>query len=167
MATGRSLPRAPSGRHSRVVHDAFLATARRLLESAGSTDADRRRAVSTAYYALLHALCRLVADSRPAPAGATWDQVYRGLAHAETKRRCSANRLLAASFSEPVQRIGGAFIQLQDARHLADYDPTYALSVEAAEIHIAAAGDALNRLAELRDETRHGFAAYLEQAPRK
>lgn len=162
----------PSERRSPDVHDALLATAQRLLGTSGDppTETDLRRAISTAYYALFHALSRLVVDlafSQLDPSEPDWVKAYRGLVHKETKRRCNVINLRAQTFPEPVPRIGADFCKLHEARERADYVPDAEFTSESATMLVEAARDALRRLAELDSATRHRFAAYLEQQPRK
>jgi hypothetical protein len=87
-----------------------------------------RRAVSDAYYALFHALATLCADNligvtkRDSQA---WRRIYRGLEHGRAKDEF--NRQDVRQLHANVGRIAAAFIQLQDARHAADYDPATTL----------------------------------------
>lgn len=94
--------------------------------------ADLRRAVSAAYYAVFHALCRTCADMtvgvghlRSHP---TWAHVYRSVQHGEAKTRCSnvaplAKLLEPAPLDRGIRRFAGAFANLQEQRHRADYGP--------------------------------------------
>ena len=81
-----------------------------------------RRAVSSAYYALFHALCYVCSDGL-----AGWrrtdlvNQIYRTLDHGTAKRRLGDP--LAATINPALQNVGLAFIDLQERRHLADYGP--------------------------------------------
>lgn len=88
-----------------------------------------RRAVSDAYYALFHALAILCADNL---VGVTkrdsqaWRRVYRGIDHARAKDEF--NRGDIRLMHQGIARIAAAFVQLQEARHAADYDPVTTLS---------------------------------------
>ena len=91
--------------------------------------ADLCRAQSATYYALFHRLCLsgtgsllgLTAAARQQP---KWVTVYRSLRH-ETARKCCQNfnaiRAISIDLVGPAQ----VFLELQDNRHRADYDPTY------------------------------------------
>ena len=84
------------------------------------------RAVSTAYYALFHTMARLCADTI-AGTGKTrstkaWQQTYRALAHGFAKNACAQVR--SRGFSPEITRFAMAFVELQQLRHDADYDPT-------------------------------------------
>lgn len=101
----------------------LIGTARRLSESGAvqPTQADLRRAVSTAYYALFHCLAGAAADLLTGSnRSQEWHQVYRALEHGKAKRAC---RQYAATPALPrgIRGFAKAFVDLQDARHEADY----------------------------------------------
>lgn len=107
--------------------DDFLTTARGLARTRPKRprQADFRRAVSTSYYAMFHALAQDCADrlvgtssSRSDPA---WRQVYRGLDHGPAKKACEQAGNLG--FPDAIRRFAFEFIDVQDERHRADYDP--------------------------------------------
>lgn len=98
-----------------------------------------RRAISSAYYALFHALvdetCRLMIGARHS--AAPFRHVLgRAFAHGTMKQACAAfaggtltatvAKGLPAAFSIPIEIkiLARAFADLQDKRHLADYDRT-------------------------------------------
>ena len=122
-----------------------------------------RRSVSDAYYALFHALAALCADHL---VGVTkrnseaWRRVYRGLDHArvreEFRRKDVVNMDLA------VGRVAAAFVQLQEARHAADYDPLNILRRRSdAEAWIGIAETAVADLDGLPDDLVLDLAACL------
>jgi hypothetical protein len=82
-----------------------------------------RRAISSAYYALFHALATLCADqlvgfSQP------WDvyaPIYRTLEHGRTK---DVFKRISGRHGSRIASIGQTFILLQERRHTADYDPS-------------------------------------------
>lgn len=87
-------------------------------------NADLKRATSTAYYALFHALAQRFANElighrhrQTAP----WIKVYRALEHG--KARQEFKRLLPTAGPGALQEIALLFVELQELRHLADYDP--------------------------------------------
>ena len=112
----------------------LLDHASRLLKSP-DTEADLRRAVSASYYAVFHLLSAAVASqvSPPTPLGMS-GRLQRLLKHREmknamesfrTKDSCatlSANIGIHCAFSPDLAEIAKAYGDLQDARHLADYD---------------------------------------------
>lgn len=107
-------------------HDNLLELAEHLarLEPGRPKESTLRRAVSTAYYAVFHALAFLCADelvgyNRPWEA---FTPIYRTLDHSAARKlfeRARSKNL----YGEEVADIGGAFIDLQEQRHRADYDP--------------------------------------------
>jgi uncharacterized protein (UPF0332 family) len=79
-------------------------------------DAFRRRAVSTAYYALFHRFCALCA-SHLMGQDETADlhrRAYRALEHSQARRALKQSNEFATS-------LGAAFEELQDIRSWADY----------------------------------------------
>jgi uncharacterized protein (UPF0332 family) len=106
-----------------MMHDDLLDIAEQLarLDSGRPRQASLRRAVSTAYYALFHALSYLSADRlvgwrKP---WASFTPIYRTLDHGQSKK----------VFKELIPHggdlalVGGTFIKLLEYRHTADYDP--------------------------------------------
>ena len=104
----------------------LIETARRLTEfgTPQPTQADLRRAVSTAYYVLFHCLAGAAADlltgsSRRSP---EWHQVYRALEHGKARNACQQQGVMR-TFPMEIRSFAKAFVDLQDARHQADYAP--------------------------------------------
>jgi len=83
-----------------------------------------RRAVSSAYYAVFHSLCRLCADELVGVGGASEDRVaiYRSVDHRAFRAAIDADRK-TRRFSSAVLDILARAIALQEQRHRADYDP--------------------------------------------
>lgn len=124
--------------------DDLLDTARRLAAAPTATEADLRRAVSTAYYSLFH---RLIEEAAAAllTDRAQQQSLGRQFAHTEMKKACQfvTKKPLpaaAAVFFGPaapfeLEEVATAFIVLQQKRHAADYDvsrsPTVAEAVDA------------------------------------
>ena len=101
--------------------------------TSGSDDSIRR-SVSTAYYAMFHALAISNADCLVgAPQGVldqhAWLRAYRGIDHRDARRNLNQDRHL---FFPPVQRFIDTFGELQDARHAADYDPSRVITTSEA-----------------------------------
>ena len=91
------------------------------------SEANLRRAVSTAYYAAFHALSQSCADTLVGPYSTVstrehWITAYRSLEHRQVRNRFN-NRGRMASFSGQVRDFARGFANLQDLRHRADYDP--------------------------------------------
>jgi uncharacterized protein (UPF0332 family) len=105
----------------------LLATARRLARANPKKprQADLRRAVSTAYYALFHALAQTFADlfvgTGAAGSDGAWTQTYRALEHGFAKNACA--QAVGLSFPVDIVNVADQFVLLQEERHSADYDP--------------------------------------------
>jgi hypothetical protein len=116
----------------------LIAVARLLSAQSPSTDAQLRRAVSTAYYAVFHTILRAAARRFIGvghEASAAYTLIYRGFEHGRIKAVCvalSAPRLNdklrfslgKSAVSQEMRDFASAFPSLQDARHLADYHPS-------------------------------------------
>ncbi len=86
-----------------------------------------KRSISNLYYALFHEFCRQVANLHVGSAPATqrgerYALVYRSLDHGRMKNHFSAISK-GRNASTKFQALAQIFIDLQDARHKADYDP--------------------------------------------
>lgn len=92
--------------------------------------AELRRAISAAYYALFHSLAKSCADLLVGSRTSTetrqaWRQAYRSLHHGQIKRQCTDRRSkrVLQKFPQAVQDFADQFVKMQRQRHLADYDP--------------------------------------------
>ena len=111
----------------------LIATARALHNAAvGETDPEQaqthlKRAVSTAYYAMFHAVCENAAallsgaDAELAVAAARM-QAYRGPEHTHVRNQCR-NAGLMAPFPPEITNFAQAFVLIQSYRSQADYNP--------------------------------------------
>ena len=84
-----------------------------------------KRAVSTAYYAMFHALCQSNADTLvgASPAGndiQIWVQTYRALDHRPARGRLESYR---SRSPHAIRNFATQFGNLQEQRHDADYNP--------------------------------------------
>ncbi|MEA2831742.1 MAG: hypothetical protein QOF22_2490, partial [Bradyrhizobium sp.] len=120
---------------------ADLLTVARLLLNAGAappSDAQLRRAVSTAYYALFHKILRAAVQrfmGADQVGSAGYAILYRSFDHRHMRIICEAlavsklkdtlkRQLGRDAVSPDMRNFAYAFPVLQDVRHLADYDPT-------------------------------------------
>ena len=107
--------------------DELIGTARRLARASPRKprQSDLQRAVSTAYFALFHALAKEAADllvgTGAARRDAAWTHTYRALEHGFARNACTEIRRLA--LPPGITGCALAFLELQEARHSADYDP--------------------------------------------
>ncbi|MDP4023802.1 hypothetical protein Q8W71_14300 [Methylobacterium sp. NEAU 140] len=143
----------------------LLGVARTLASGATPSDAAHRRAISTAYYALFHAALRTAAErfiGRDEGETAAYALLYRGFAHGRMRDVCVAiekphlapryaKLLRRPRVSQEMRTFASAFVDLQQRRHTADYDPQAELgradaadacdSAELAMTALARAGD--------------------------
>jgi len=125
------------------------------LDTRRPKQANLRRAVSSAYYALFHLLTDEGSRLLPATPLGLQARVTRAFAHEEMKQVCvsisgipsaALHSLQPHGFSPQLKTVCKAFYELQEARHKADYD----ISLPYARIDV---------LALLR-QTRNAFDAW-------
>lgn len=145
----------------------YIKTARRLL---GPTSArrprqsDLKRALSTAYYAMFHALCWNCADcligtsqsDRSAPA---WRQAYRAVEHKFVKNQCG-DKSVIAKFPKEIEDFANQFRTLQEKRHAADYDPFSRFYRTDVETWIDTTEEAIRKFQKTPRKDRRAFAAW-------
>ena len=142
----------------------LIDTARGLtgLDRQRPTQANLRRAVSTAYYAVFHSLARSAADlfigEKDWPG---WHQAYRALEHGSAKNAC-LNKKALLEFPLEIRIFANMFVALQDQRHKADYslvgnsyDKPSTLAV------IDNAEKAIRLLEQVEVQHRRGFVAHV------
>lgn len=127
--------------------------------------ADLRRAISSVYYALFHALAYCGADalagsgsvrrSRPG-----WRQIYRSLEHRQARNRLN-NRAAMQSFPAEMQEFARLFVALQALRHAADYDPASTFDRPGAMQLVDEAERRIVRLEGASLAQRRDFAIYV------
>ena len=151
--------------------EALIAVSRILAESVDNPDpadpitlARLGKAVSTAYYAMFHALAQnnaetLVGDSGTERATIAWSRTYRALEHRAAYRQLRETQL--TNFSGPVREFGVTFRALQEYRHRADYDPQSQFSRLEALSLIGAAESAIRNFLTATSEERRDLAAHV------
>lgn len=108
---------------SETMASRLIDAAQTLLNEGSRSSAYRRRAVSTAYYAVFHALAKLCADyvTRSASRSTTeYLRVYRSLDHGPLKAAFGQSPL---KDNRALSRLGAIVVRLQAERHRADYLP--------------------------------------------
>lgn len=150
---------------SEVIYE-FLSLASELAGSptgnVSQQNARRRRAVSTAYYALFHALSSVCAETL---AGAHRDEtivdmLYRALDHAEIAQTLGSSD--AAHLAPSIGLVGQAFRNLLERRQAADYAPaTYAIAPNEALDLVGIARRAVYELEQLTPDVKLRLAVLL------
>ena len=125
------------------------------------TQADLRRAISTAYYAVFHTLAasnaELIAGQPQSSMSAyAWERVYRRLDHGRAQNNLRAVLNLLSPSGE---FFASTFIELQDLRQEADYDPNFSITRTRTRNIIAQAETAIRNFAQLTPEERRLLAA--------
>lgn len=141
---------------------------------------DLRRAISSAYYAVFHAVVTGAADDF---AGAThrhtprYELVYRSINHSSLRRICDTvvkttlpekfqKYAPKKGFGPELEALANAVIELQEKRHLADYDPLFHAKSSDAVMAIATARTALDRLRGASRTRRKAFLSLVVFSPR-
>ena len=129
------------------------------------SEANLRRAVSTAYYAIFHALSQSFADSLVGPVTAPsarelWVNAYRTLDHRQVRNKLD-NGGLMAGFSGPIRRFAITFVDLQGQRHSADYDPDASFNPHEVQQLVSDTQDAIAQFSAASQDERRLLSAYL------
>lgn len=155
-----------------------LLDAARLLASSQHlplTDGRIRRAISTDYYALFHAVLTAGADRFFGATGRNrpgYAIVYRSFDHGRMKKACEdaargtltqtlQRQVRRAAFGPDLRDFANAFVLLQASRHIADYDPTAALQHADALAAIDRAERAIVSLNGAPDDERSDLLALM------
>ena len=138
----------------------------------GQAEANLRRAVSTAYYAMFHCLANDAANlfigGKRSPA---WHRVHRALEHRKIKEACQNKKAMDGfGFPPEIHYFAKKFVKLQEMRERADYalddnpeDPYYETRVLAL---ITTADVAIKQFEHADVQHRRDFVAYVLFKPR-
>ncbi len=151
-----------------MIADDLIETAEILLSSQAGPrkQAILKRVVSTAYYALFHALAYNNVDALLGwgfQSPRYWEvvsPVYRLIEHGSTKNalaRLPRDHPQAAVF----KRVASSFAELQKQRYLADYEPKPCFSLSAARELVEVAREAVKDIRQLDREERRFLASQL------
>ena len=124
-----------------------------------------RRALSTAYLALFFAICLVVADlwigaSASARRKDVWRQAFRTLEHGIV-RKAFINQQKLRLISAELRKFAKFFLEMQNKRHLADYDPFYILNYFDVVTDINRCMEAIGELMRSSKEDKKMFVAIL------
>lgn len=145
--------------------DGHLAVAKRLLNATEEpTESEIRCSISSSYYAAFHALAQVCANALIGPTESkhpkkAWVEVYRGLNHGVCKKACE--RANSVNFPECIKEFSDAFIQLQEQRHLADYDPYAKFSKADGELWYRLASISIRSLRSAKKIDQKAFSAWV------
>jgi hypothetical protein len=131
------------------------------------SSAVRRRAVSTAYYAVFHAVAKICADcllqqSEIGRASEEYARVYRALEHGALKDRFAQEKSPLRS-RQSLRRVGELIVPLRSARLIADYAPPInsIFTPSQGREFVVQARKAVAELNALGDEDRRILATWL------
>ena len=147
-----------------MISNDLLDIARRLAEG-NPTQTDLRRAVSSVYYALFHAICQsnadtLVGDDSIPHDQLAWRQTYRALEHGYARQRCFMARH-NPRFTQPIQTLADYFTTVQGYRHQADYDPDTNFDLQEVLVTIAQIDEIIADFRAAPTPERRAFAVYV------
>ncbi len=130
-----------------------------------------KRALSTAYYAMFHALCRNCADSfvrmkETCRSQCAWEHAYRAFNHRRVKERCNKPEF-DNSFPVGIQDFARKFVELQEKRHEADYKPSCTLNRYGVFYDIESAEIAIRKLEGATIKDKRAFAVWTAFGKRK
>ena len=122
-----------------------------------------RRAVSTAYYAMFHALAACAADLLIGPnrnnrIESLWLQIYRSVDHSHAKNQCQ-NKVIG-QFPSVIQDFAAKFIELQGNRHDADYNPSRTFTRREVQKLIDESEASMVAFENALEQDRRAFAVY-------
>ena len=146
----------------------LIETARRLAQGqqrGRPSQADLRRATSSAYDAMFHCLAQSCADALLGRRNATRERiarqiVCRGLDHGFAKQVCTNHGLLQ-SFPGSIRDSAYDFVTMQSKRHAADYDPALKCSRDETLNDIDNCESLIRSFVTAPIEDRRTFATYL------
>jgi hypothetical protein len=122
------------------------------------------RATSSAYYALFHTLAYDCANLLVGGTGAdrsrhAWRQVYRSLEHGIARNACRSG--LVGQFPKGIEDFAHAFAEMQEKRHVADYDPYARLQKSAVLAEIDLVERAIDEFGKCGKKDRRAFCAFV------
>jgi hypothetical protein len=141
---------------------------------------DLRRAISAAYYGVFHFCLTAAADEFVGVtqhAASRYALVYRSIDHRTLKELCVeakkqtppakyAPYFPSGGFGPNIQAFSTAAIELQEKRHLADYNPQPRFRTSDAKLPVSTARSAVKRFQAGSEEHRKAFLTLLVCPPR-
>ena len=126
---------------------------------------DLRRAISSDYYALFHAVAQsnadtLVGDDPTDRDQLAWRQAYRALEHGYARQRCQQAQR-DPRFSPAVQQLARYFGLIQTLRSRADYDPDETFAQQEVQSAITQTGQRIAAFRATPARERRAFAVFI------
>ncbi len=158
------------------MYQEFLTAARTLAAQQSPTQGELRRAVSSAYYAMFHALCETCANCLHRAkvknrCERAWARTYRAVNHRTAVDACKKlvnekpnqhTRKREYNFPSKIQNFADTFITMQGHRHDADYNPSVTQYKKAQVIgHIDSAEISINKLITSPLKHREAFVSFI------
>ena len=151
-----------------MIADDLLEIAGRLAAGSGGqlpSQTELRRAASSGYYALFHAVAQsnadaLVGDDPLDRDQEAWRQAYRALEHGYARQRCQQAQR-NPRFSAAVQNLAEYFGEIQTLRNRADYDPDAVFPHHDVLTAIAKSSQHIAAFRAAPDRERRAFAVYI------
>ena len=133
--------------------------------------AELRRAISAAYYALFHALAQCCADrlagsTRANRNESAWSQTYRALEHGHARNQRDRQSAMSA-FPAEIRAFGRRFVYMQGQRQQADYSPGAIFSRVRVLQLIDESEDAITALDSTPNADLRAFAIHVLFRPRR
>jgi hypothetical protein len=143
----------------------------RKLLSGDPSEADCRRAISSAYYALFYQLCEMSSRSLTGIQDERFSrvryQVFRSLTHKNAYDRCRDCKNLDNGFPVQIQEFADVFIYLQEQREFADYCCERKYSVATANDYLEQAELVLTKLGNVSVDHQRAFSLFILLSPNK
>ena len=89
-----------------------------------------------------------------------WLQAYRALEHGTCKHRC-ANKAMIQKFPPGIVDFASVFVELQEKRHAADYDPSASFFRSECHTDLARAAQAIRGFEAESAKDKRAFASYV------
>ena len=125
------------------------------------SQANLRRTVSTAYYAMFHCLAGCAANLAIGRArDSAWHQTYRALELGKARNACENQRAMVA-FPPEVRNFAATFVALQKERQKADYALDGKYEKEDVQVTIDIAKDAIDGFGQADARHRRAFVAHV------
>lgn len=144
----------------------LLKTAKLLVPKSGKPSQVRlKRAISTVYYAIFHAIAKNAADMLVGTTGAhrsdrAWVQAYRALEHGFAKKQCERQNKIVL-FPSEIQKLASKFVHLQAKRHEADYNPFSSFTKSEIIQEIDETEQVLKAFVKTSSKDKRAFAVYV------